>query len=131
MRNKLAMCLAVFAGVLLLSTGINGAATWQTIRNFVVGVFLDHWALILLFQILIFVASLGGIAVILGGVLIGYGRVFVGKLFILLGVGTGLFGLVIAVIIPWIHQGDPSLAFGGTTGTLGVILSVVARMMAK
>ncbi len=131
MRNKAAAGLAILAGVLLLSAGVTGAATWQTIRNFVVALIGDHWALILLFQALIFIASLGGVAVICGGILVGAGRTFLGKLFILLGTGTGLLGLVLAVMLPWFRQGSASLALGTTTGTFGIIFSVVARMIAK
>lgn len=130
MRNKVAMCLAIVAGVLLLGAGVTGAATWQTIRNFVVTFIGDHWALILLFQALIFIASLGGVAVICGGILVGAGRTFVGKLFIMLGTGTGLLGLVLAVMLPW-FQGSATLAIGTAAGTFGVILSIAARMIAK
>lgn len=131
MRNKVAMVLAILAGVLLLNAGVTGAATWETIQNFVVGFLGDHWALILVFRALIFIASFGGVAVICGGVLIGAGRTLAGKLFIMLGAGAGLLGLVLAVILPWFRQGSASLALGTATGTFGIIFSVAARMMAK
>lgn len=125
------MYLAIFAGVLLLGVGVTGAATWETIKNFVVSFFGDHWALILLFQALIFIASLGGVAVICGGALIGAGRTSIGKLFILLGTGAGLLGLLLAVALPGLQQGSAALAIGTTTGTVGIVLSIVARKIAK
>lgn len=131
MRNTLAMYLAILAGVMLLGAGVTGAATWQTIRNFVLALLGDHWALVLLFQALVVIASLGGIAVIFGGALIGLGRTAVGKLFILLGTGVGLLGLLIAIALPGLQQGSTVLALGAGTGVVGVLLSIAARTIAK
>lgn len=131
MRNSLAMYLAIAAGIMLLGVGVSGGVTWETIRNFVVNLLGDHWALILIFQALVFIASLGGISVIAGGVLIGAGRTSTGKLFIMLGTGMGLFGFLIAIAIPGLLQGSAALALGTTTGFVGVVLSLVARMVAK
>ncbi len=131
MRNTAAMYLAILSGCLLLGAGITGLATWQIIRNFVLAFLGGHWALILLFQVLIFIASLGGVAVICGGFLVGAGSTSIGKLFILLGTGMGLLGLLLAIIPPWIQQGSLTLALGVGTGTLGIVLSIAARMIAK
>lgn len=131
MRNKVAMYLAIVAGILLLGIGVTGAATWETIRNFVVTFLGGHWAIILLFQVLIVIASLGGVAVICGGILIGTGRTSIGKLFIGLGAGTGLIGLILVIVLPGLQQGDIKLALGTTTGIVGIILSILARMIAK
>lgn len=131
MRNTLAMYLAIIAGVMLLGVGITGSAAWETIRNFVIALFGNHWALILLFQVFLYIASLGGIAVIIGGVLIGVGRTSIGKLFILLGVGVGLLGLLLAIALPGVQQGSAALALGAGTGTVAIILSIAARMIAK
>ena len=131
MRNKVAMYLAIVAGILLLGIGVTGAATWETIRNFVATFLGGHWAIILLFQVLILIASLGGVAVICGGILIGAGRTFIGRLLIELGVGTGLIGLILAIVLPGLQQGDMKLALGTSSGIVGIILSILARMIAK
>jgi len=125
------MYLAIVAGILLLGIGVTGAATWETIRNFVVTFLGGHWAIILLFQVLIVIASLGGVAVICGGILIGTGRTSIGKLFIGLGAGTGLIGLILVIVLPGLQQGDIKLALGTTTGIVGIILSILARMIVK
>ncbi len=131
MRNTLAMYMAIAAGVMLLGVGITGTAAWETIRNFVIALFGNHWALVLLFQVFLYIASLGGIAVIIGGVLIGAGRTSIGKLFILLGAGIGLLGLLLAIALPGFQQGSVALALGTGTGTVAIILSIAARMIAK
>lgn len=125
------MYLAIVAGILLLGIGVTGAATWGTIRNFVVTFLGDNWAIILLFQVLIIIASLGGVAVICGGILIGVGRTSVGKLLIGLGTGTGLIGLILAIVLPGLQQGGMKLALGTSSGIVGIILSILARMIAK
>jgi hypothetical protein len=130
-RNKVAMYLAIVAGILLLGIGVTGAATWETIRNFVMTFLGGNWAIILLFQVLIVIASTGGVAVICGGVLIGAGRTSVGKLLIGLGAGTGLIGLIIAIVLPSLQQGNVKLALGTGTGIVGIVLSILARMIAK
>jgi hypothetical protein len=125
------MYLAIVAGILLLGIGVTGAATWETIRNFVVTFLGGHWAIILLFQVLILIASLGGVAVICGGILIGAGRTAIGKLLIALGTGTGLIGLLLVIVLPSFQQGDIKLALGTSSGIVGIILSILARMIAK
>jgi hypothetical protein len=131
MRNRVAMYLAIIAGILLLGIGVSGADTWETIRNFVVTFLGDHWALILLFQVLILIASFGGVAVICGGILIGTGRTFIGKLLVGLGTGTGLIGLLLVIAVPSFQQGGIRLALGTSSGIAGIILSILARMIAK
>jgi len=73
---------------------------------------------------------LGGLAVIYGGILIRKGRVTVGKIFILLGCGTGIIGLIIRLAPSYIQQGF-SASLGWDLGTWGIIFSVVARTVAK
>jgi hypothetical protein len=130
-RNTMAMCLAILAGILLLSAGVTGIATWQTIRDLVLDLLGDHWALLLLFKVILFIASLGGVAVILGGVLIGLGRTSLGKFILLLGTGVGLLGFLIAIAMPGFLLGSAALALGTTAGTVGVVFSLAARVIAK
>lgn len=131
MRNKVAMYLAIVAGVLLLVAGVSGAATWQAVSDFFTSLLGDNQALALFFRALIFISSLGGLAVIFGGVLIGGGRVFIGKLLIMLGAGVGLLGFLVTIVIPWVQQGGSTLTFWTGTGTVGIVLSIAARMIAK
>jgi len=130
-KNKTAMLIAIVAGILLLIEGVSGLATWQTIRDFVIK-YIEPGNEIaqIVFAILIFIASLGGISVILGGLLIGKNNVRTGKFLIMLGAGIGLIGLIVSIIIT-ITQGSLELGAFFTIGAIGIILSIVARMMAK
>lgn len=129
-KNSTAMKIAIIAGILLLISGINGIAAWETIKEFVTSNIADHFIIQIIFAILLFIASLGGLSVIAGGVLIGKGKVGTGKLLISLGAGLGLIGLIIAI---YIGYSESSLTIGSffSIGAIGLILSIIARFMAK
>jgi len=129
-KNKAAMGVAIVAGLLLLLEGISGFATWATIKEFVTDNVTDNEIAIYIFVILIFIASLGGISVIIGGLLIGKNKVKTGKFIIALGAGLGLIGLIVSIIIG-LTEGSFILNSLITLGAIGLILSIVARMMAE
>jgi len=129
-KNTTSMVLAIVAGVLFLLAGITGAAAWEAIRHFVTANIVENEIVEFAFAILIFLASLGGVIVIAGGLLIGKNRVGIGKFLIALGAGIGLIGLIITIIVAAMEN---DLTVGGffTVGMVGLILSIVARALAK
>ena len=129
-KNSRAMIIAIFAGILLIISGISGMATWETIKEYVTMHVVDNEIVQVVFAILIFIASLGGLSVIAGGVLIGKNKIGLGKLFITLGAGLGIIGLIFSIIVAFTED---SLTLGSffSIGMLGLILSIVARMLAK
>jgi len=128
--NTKAMAIAIVAGILLLVAGLSSMAAWEEIKAFIIHNIGDNPGIEIVFLILIIIASLGGIAVIIGGLLIFKGNVGTGKLLIVLGVGLGLIGFIITLVIG-IMEG--SLTIGGflSISLIGIILSVVARVMAE
>lgn len=129
-KNNLAMGIAFVAGILLIIGGISGLATWETIKDFVTTHISDNSIIQIVFAILIFIASLGGIAVISGGVLIGKNKVGLGKFIIFLGAGLGLIGLLFSFIVTFV-EGNFTIGSFFSIGVIGLILSIVARMLAK
>ena len=129
-RNNQAMGIAIVAGILLIIGGISGLATWETIKDFVTTHIMDNSIMQIVFTILIFIASLGGIAVIAGGILIGKNKVGLGKFIIALGAGLGLIGLIFSFIVTFM-EGNFTIGSFTSIGTIGLILSIVARMIAK
>jgi len=129
-KNKQAMIIAIIAGVLLLLAGMSGVAVWETIKDFVIENITDNNIVQYVFTILIFIASLGGIAVIIGGILISKNKIRTGKLFISLGAGLGLIGLIFSIIVAYLEE---NLTMGSflSIGTIGLILSIVARIIAS
>jgi hypothetical protein len=130
-RNKTAMAVAFVSGIFLLIDGVSGFATWDAIRSFVSTQLnlADNEIVQYVLAILIFIAALGGIAVIIGGVLIGKDKVISGKFIILLGTGLGIIGFVFSIIVG-IYEGSFTYNSLLTFGALGIILSIVARRIA-
>jgi len=129
-KNSKAVIVAVIAGILLLISGISGLATWETIKNFVTANIIDNYIVQIIFVVLLFIASLGGISVIIGGLLIGKDKIGTGKLFISLGAGLGLIGLLVSIIIAFMENNFTIGSFF-SVGAIGLILSIVARLMVK
>lgn len=129
-KNRKAMGIAIVAGILLLISGVNGVVTWETIKSFVSTHVIDNIIVQFVFAILILIASLGGIAVIIGGILIGKNKVRSGKIIIALGAGLGLIGLIVSILISVIEESFTIGAFL-SIGMIGFILSIVARVVAK
>lgn len=129
-KKKQAMIIAIFAGILLLISGFSGLATWESIRNFVTTNIVNNNLVQIIFAILIFIASLGGLSVIIGGLLIGRNRIRTGKLFIVLGAGLGLIGLSISIIVT-LMENNFTIGSFFSIGSIGLILSIVARLMVK
>jgi hypothetical protein len=129
-RNKQAMVIAIVAGILLLIAGVSGLATWETIKDFVTENIIDNVIVQIVFAVLIFIASLGGISVIIGGLLIGKNSVGIGRFLIALGAGLGLIGLIFSVIVAYM-EGNLTIGSFFSIGAIGLILSIVARMRAK
>jgi hypothetical protein len=129
-KNSKAMVIAIIAGILLLIAGLSGMAAWEAIKDFVIEHVTDNEIVQYVFAILIFIASLGGISVIIGGLLIGKNKVGTGKFLITLGAGLGLIGLIFSIAVAYMEE---SLTIGSflSIGAIGLILSIVARIMAK
>jgi hypothetical protein len=124
------MWIALVAGVLLLFSGVSGVATWNTIRGFVSMYIVNSLIVQIIFSILLFFASLGGISVIIGGLLIGKDKRRTGKILLSLGAGLGLIGLLFSMIVAFVES---NLALGSffSIGTVGILLSIVARISVK
>ena len=128
--NRTARGIVVIAGILLVIAGVSGVATWETIKAFVTTYIIDNSIVQLIFACFIFIASLGGIAVIAGGILLGQNKVRTGKFLITLGAGLGLIGLIVSIVVVY-TEGNFTLASFFSIGTIGLILSIAARMIAK
>ena len=132
------MALAIIGGVLLFQ------ASWVGSIGFIadIAVYAATYfpaaaeAITLILTILLYIAFLGGIAVILGGVLIAIDRIGTGKFVIGLGAGIGLFGLIIMIVEAYLAGGVEALTdlltlLSQSIAWIGVIISIVARNRAK
>jgi hypothetical protein len=135
LRNRTAALIAVIGGVLLFLGGSIGMVGFLTqLQDIIFEMLGEPNSLIeTIFWILIFIAALGGIAVIIGGLLIYKNHIIAGKFLIALGAGIGIIGLIIGLITS-MYQGDSANYFSWITTSfagIGIVLSIIARLMAK
>ena len=83
------------------------------------------WSLIIVSKILVIISQLGGITVLIGAALFAANRANLGKLWIEIGTGQGLFTTALRIIFDtW--SGRIDLAAG-----LAILFSVIARSISK
>lgn len=129
MLNRGAVALAVVGGICLLLAGVTGLATWSAIAQIIRNHITTDLTSALVLGALVAIASLGGLAVIAGGLLIGRGSVGTGKALIALGAGVGLIGFILSLVL-WVCGRESFIAGGSVAGLLGIVLSIAARKIA-
>ena len=129
-RNRRAALLATVSAALLLLAGYSGARGVVRFFNMLEAWFGPRPALEALAALLAAVASLGGIAVFLGGILIDRQRVRMGRILILLGSGAGFFSLLL-FLIGNIRREEFSYLLEVFPVVLGVALGIAARFVAR
>ncbi|TFG32903.1 hypothetical protein EU527_09225 [Candidatus Thorarchaeota archaeon] len=139
LRNKIPFILCIIGGALMLYAGVVGSVgIWEQLGNYVVDNFAPE-ASPIVFGILVIlgnIASLGGIAVFVGGYFLTTDRVGIGKFIIGIAAGLGIFGFIMLIINMYLAMGVAAFAellniLATTASILGPVLTIVARMMAK
>ncbi len=94
----------------------------------------------LLIDIIIFIlwiiAASGGIAVIIGGILLTTAHVRLGKFIIMLSAGFGLFSFILVILYVYLTNGLLGLLvlswlIVNTAWAIGLLLTIIARAKAK
>ncbi len=123
-------------GILMIISSVVGSVSFFAL---VFGIASDilgpETAFVLMIILLIFaiVAGLGGVAVIIGVILVVKDKIGIGKFIIGLGAGMGLIGLIIFIITSFM-AGLLAILYAlinGSYGLLGVILTILARRKFK
>lgn len=135
-KNLTTFVLSIFSGILLVISGISGSlGVYGTTLSTLTSFSQDKLTVSILESltiILIFLASLGGFAVILGGFLIYKSQVRLGKFILGLGAGVGIPGLLLTVITAIVAQEfSVIMTQYGIFGWTGIVLSFIARAVAK
>jgi len=124
-NNIIAFWLAVISSIFLFISGTTGVADWIKIEDTALKYANFHFINILFILVMI-IASFGGIAVLIGGILILKRKVFLGGLLISLGSGAGLMGFffnILILIIAFNFSIYSYLSFS----SLGVIFALSAQ----
>jgi hypothetical protein len=133
-RNLLSFTISVPAGILLLLKGITGPTeTYARLLNYLSSGIITNELIQSIITttllILIFISSLGGIAVVAGGFFVWKNHITVGKLLISLGAGVG-FLWVIFLVFTLASTGNLFSQYS-VIGWTGLILAFIARLLAK
>ena len=134
--SKIAGALAVVGGVMLVFGGFAGTAQsmLENVKTAAQNWFPDNeqkGTIITALTIMIYLAMLGGLAVILGGLLMWKGFDIAGKILVWLGTGIGVLSLVISGIIAYATGSwDAYVTSNLTLVGIGLVLSIVARRLA-
>ncbi len=140
MKNQTPFALCIIGGLLLISVSyVQGIGTIILVYIFLHSISaLSQFFLIIdiILFILFLIAWAGGVAVIFGGFLLTKSHVRLGKFIIAIAAGFGLITFIILVIWVLITAGLAGLLIGTwgaihTAGGLGLLLTLVARSMAK
>ncbi len=141
MENKKWIVICIIGGILMFVSSVVGNISFYAfIFGIAIAVLGPQSAAIfsIVFLIFYFIALAGGIAVIVGAVIVALNQYFIGKFIISLGAGMGLVSLIILIIVNLIAGSLIASLFGiligilnGTYGFLGVILTIVARFKLK
>lgn len=131
MALRKAALLAYLAGVLLMVAGFSGGTGLLQLGDQLAQTYLPRDIAVtahLAISILVLIAGLGGVAVLVGGMLWTRKWKRTGTLFVTLGAGVGLLGLLLMLIVSGASgsAGNFLLWLLGPAG-VGVVLSIVAR----
>lgn len=119
------LILSLISGILLLVSGTTGAAAWSRLGELVVVVVpLD--LVKTLFVVLVFVASFGGIVVLLGGYALYKQNVWLGSLLITLGTGTGMVTIAFQLFF-FFFTDTVGVGWFFSASTLGVLFGLTAK----
>lgn len=129
-RNTQAAILAAIAGVLLLVVGYSGVRGVDHFFEWLEAVLGPRPLLFLLSRVFGGIASLGGIAVLIGGYAIYRDSVRVGRILILLGSGAGLTTLILFILVNLWREAFSYLV-EILPAIVGVSVGVVAQLWAK
>lgn len=127
-QNKLAAVLAYISGILLLLSGITGVDSWMKIQDLTLSL-ISFPLLQKVFVVVLFLSSLGGIVVILGGFLIYRNKTITGRVLVLIGSGVGIISYALSLFTTVIESGlNVGILF--SIAPVAIILAVSSQLVA-
>ncbi|MHA2430640.1 MAG: hypothetical protein ACXACC_06345 [Promethearchaeota archaeon] len=141
MEHKKWVILCIIGGILMVLSSLIGSLGFiGTVLKLAAGVLGPEMQQIIsnLLTVLGYIAAGGGISVILGALIAGFGPDRLGRIIIALGIGINIIGLIIILVTNII--GGSSIndllgilisTFNGGYGLAGVSMSIVSRMKMK
>jgi len=141
MEHKKWVILCIIGGILMVLSSLIGSLGFiGTVLKLAAGVLGPEMQQIIsnLLTVLGYIAAGGGISVILGALIAGFGPDRLGRIIIALGIGINIIGLIIIIVTNIIGGSSINDLFGilistfnGGYGLAGVLMSIVSRMKMK
>lgn len=141
MEHKKWVILCIIGGILMILSSLIGSLGFiGTVLKQAAGVLGPEMQQIIsnLLTVLGYVAAGGGISVILGALIVGFGPDRLGRIIIGFGIGTSIIGLIIILVTNIIGGSSINDLFGilistfnGGYGLAGVLVSIISRMKMK
>jgi len=141
MEHKKWVILCIIGGILIVLSSLIGSLGFiGTVLKLAAGVLGPEMQQIIsnLLTVLGYIAAGGGISVILGALIAGFGPDRLGRIIIALGIGINIIGLIIILVTNIIGGSSINDLFGilistfnGGYGLAGVLMSIVSRMKMK
>jgi hypothetical protein len=130
--------LAIIAGIIAIIAGVVGSVGFYATVFAIASDLAPASAVVLgwVLTILDFLASLGGITVIIGGVLILAYKLGLGKFLIGLGIGMSLIGIIVSIVIAAIGGAAIAAILGLvaviiTLKGVAIVLAIIARQLCR
>jgi hypothetical protein len=138
-RNQLAAVIAFVSGIIFLVSGYKVDVTFYYLiqKEILFNLPSNLWSLIIVsIGILVIISQLGGITILIGAGLFAANRVNLGKLWIGIGTGQGLFTIALRIIYDtWSGRMDLAnnyvLWLMSSAAGLAIVFSVIARSISK
>ena len=138
-RNQLAAIIAFISGIIFLISGYKVDVTFYYLiqKEILTNLPSHRWSLVIIsIGILVIISQLGGITVLIGAGLFAANRVNLGKLWIGIGTGQGLFTIALRIIYDvWYGRMDLAnnyvLWLMSSAAGLAILFSVISRSVSK
>jgi hypothetical protein len=138
-QRKLAAVVAFISGILFLISGYKVDVTFYYLiqKEILFNLSSNLWPLVTIsIRILVIISQLGGFTVLMGAALFAANRVNLGKLWIGIGTGQGLFSIALRIIFDtWSGRIDLANNYVvwlmSSAAGLAIVFSVIARSMSK
>ena len=138
-RNQLAAVIALVSGITFLISGYKANVSFYYIiqKEILTNLPSNLWTLVIIsIEIIVIISKLGGITVLVGAGLFAANRVNLGKIWIAIGTGQGLFTIALRIMYDvWSGRIDLVNSYVmwlmSSASGLGILFSIIARSISK
>ena len=138
-RNQLAAVIALVSGITFLISGYKANVSFYYIiqKEILTNLPSNLWTLVIIsIEIIVIISRLGGITVLVGAGLFAANRVNLGKIWIAIGTGQGLFTVALRIMYDvWSGRIDLVNSYVmwlmSSASGLGILFSIIARSISK